>query len=170
MGGTGRLHQRVTIGTLADDVLLKIFKFFVDATSCSYASCEKWHRLVHVCRRWRNLAFSSPRHLNLQLLFKPPKRSVKRMLDIWPELPIYIGAFKCSTKNATDNVVAALRLNHRVSGIRLMDTSDSTCIWETFGPLMKYSFPALTYLIVDRSYCPIRDVVSSSFLGGSAPS
>ncbi|KAH9968522.1 hypothetical protein BGW80DRAFT_1337992, partial [Lactifluus volemus] len=27
----------------------------------------KWHRLVHVCRRWRHIIFDSPRSLDLQL-------------------------------------------------------------------------------------------------------
>jgi len=168
MCGIGQRHQQVTIGTLPDDVLLKIFKSFINETYFYYMASEEWRMLVHVCRRWRDLAFTSPRHLNLQLHFRPPKRSVKRMLDIWPELPIYIGAFECSTKEVRDNVVAALRLNHRVSGIRLEDTSDSA--WETFSPLMKHSFPALTYLLVQQSYHSTMDEISRSFLGGSAPS
>ena len=168
MGGIGQRHQQVTIGTLPDDVLLKIFKFFVNETYFYYMTSEEWRMLVHVCRRWRNLAFTSPRHLNLQLLFRPPKRSVKRMLDIWPELPIYIDAFERSTKEVRDNVVAALRLNHRVSGIRLEDTSDSA--WETFSPLMKHPFPALTYLLVQQSYHSTKNAISRSFLGGSTPS
>ena len=91
MGGTGQLHPQVTIGTLPDDVLLQIFKFFVDAM-CShhFSASGRWHTLIHVCRRWRALTFTSPRHLNLQLRYSPPHRSVEEMLDIWPELPIYI--------------------------------------------------------------------------------
>jgi len=168
MGGIGQLHQRVTIGTLPDDVLLKVFKSFVNETYFYYTTSEEWRMLVHVCRRWRNLAFTFPRHLGLQLLFRPPKRSMKRMLDIWPELLIYIHARDCSTKEVRDNVAAALRLNHRVSRIRLEGTSGSA--WETFVPLMNHSFPALTHFLVQQSYRPIKNAMSRSFLGGSAPS
>jgi len=170
MGGIGQLRQQVTIETLPDDVLLTIFKFFVNAMCSYYSASEEWRMLVHVCRQWRNLVFTSPRHLNLQLLFRPSKRSVKKMLDIWPELPIYIYAFKYSTKEIIDNAVAALGLNRRVSGIRLEYTSDSA--WETLGPLMNHPFPALTVLLVHRSYrsIEIENTLSRSFLGGSAPS
>ena len=155
------------IGTLPDDVLLKIFKFFVDSIYLDYTASEEWRMLVHVCQRWRNLAFTFPRHLNLQLLCRPSERSVKKMLDIWPELPIYLHDLGRPSKEARDDVVAALRLNHRVCGIRLEMTSDST--WERLAPLMQQPFPALTHLCI-HPYPPMRNVISRSFLGGSASS
>ena len=87
------------------------------------------------------------------------------MLDIWPELPIYICAFDCEMKETRDNVVAALRLNHRVSGIHFNTLPDLT--WETFAPLMQQPFPALTHLWVRPNFP--NHVISCSFLGGSAP-
>jgi hypothetical protein len=48
------------------------------------------------------------------------------MLDIWPELPISVqatGSFK--TKWERDDYIAALRLKHRVSEIRLEKVSGS---------------------------------------------
>ena len=165
LSGIGQLHQQVAIGTLPDEVLLKIFKFFVSEIFSYYCRRERWPKLVHVCRRWRNLAFTFPRHLNLQLVCKSPKRSVKRMLDIWPEeLPVYILEFDLPLKGAVDNVVAALKLNHRISVIRF----DRTTRWETFAPLMEHSFPVLTHLWV-RPRLSIADPISRSFLGGSAP-
>ena len=162
----GQLRQKVTIGTLPDDVLLKIFKSFVDTMYFWYLASEKWHTLVHICRRWRSLVFTSPRHLNLQLLCRPPKRSVKEMLDIWPELPIYIYDLDHPTNGAGDNVAAALSLNRRVCRIRLERTSESA--WETFAPLMRHPFPVLTHLWV-QPYLPIENAISRPFLGGSAP-
>ena len=167
MGDIGKLQQQVTIGTLPDDVLLNIFKFFVDVVCCYDGAPEEWRTLVHICRRWRNLTFASPRHLNLQLLCRPPYRSVKEMLDIWPELPVYIKAFDHPKQKARDDVVAALKLNHRVSGIHFLKTSDSA--WETFAPLMQQPFPALTHLRVHPDL-RIENAISRSFLGGSAPS
>ena len=167
MGGIGQLHRQVTIITLPDDVLLKIFKFFVDEIHSHDETSENWCTLVHICRRWRNLAFTSPRHLNLQLLCKPPWRSVQKMLDIWPELPIFIYAWDHPDQEAKYKVAAALKLNHRVSGIRFRKTSDSA--WETFLPLMQQPFPALTSLCI-VPYGQIKNAISRSFLGGSAPS
>jgi len=122
--------------------------------------------LVHVCQRWRNLALRYPCHLNLELLYRPSTRLVKKMLDIWPELPIHISAFDYKMKETRDNVIAALRLNHQVSGIRFDWLPDSA--WETFTPLMQQPFPVLTHLWV-WPYLP-KHVTSRSFLGGSAPS
>ena len=116
--------------------------------------------------------FTSPRHLNLVLLCQSPYRSVKEMLGIWPELPIYVHDFGFSSKEAIDDLVAALRLkalNHRVSGIRLARRLDifSPSGWETFAPVMQQSFPALTHLWLQPYF---EGPVSRSFLGGSAPS
>ena len=167
MGGIGQLQQQqVTINALSDDVLLKIFKSFVDDMHCGFENASnEWHTLVHVCRRWRTLLFTFPRHLNLQLFCSLPERSVKGMLDIWPELPLYI--YHCDftwPEDTTDYVVAALRLNHRVSGIHLEETSASA--WKKFEPLMQHPFPALTHLWLD----PFDTIKASrSLLGGSAP-
>ena len=165
MGGIGQLHQQVTIGTLSDDDLLRIFKSFIDALDFYVTGSQKWATLVHVCRRWRDLAFTSPRHLNLQLLCQPPYRSVRDMLDIWPEWPIYVHDFDYK---ARDDVIAALKLNHRVSGIRL----DKAFVpgWQTFKPLMQQPFPALTHLWILQPFYSIENAISRPFLGGSAPS
>ena len=88
------------------------------------------------------------------------------MLDIWPELPIYLHAYDHQDQEARGDIVAALKLNHRVSRIYLMRTS--RLAWETFSPLMQHTFPALTYLWVEP-YVPIQNAISRSFLGGSAP-
>ena len=167
MGDIAKLQQQVTIGTLPDDVLLKIFKRFVDEMYGRYdETSEEWRTLVHICQRWRNLAFTYPYHLNLQLFCKPPWRSVKKMLDIWSELPIFIYAWDHPDQKAKYEVAAALKLNHRVSRIYFLKTSDSA--WDTFVPLMQQPFPALTHLCV-LPYGTIKDPISRSFLGGSAP-
>jgi len=88
------------------------------------------------------------------------------MLNTWPELPIFIYNANCQTRGDGDDVAAALRLNHRVSGIRLEKTSDSA--WETFVSLMQHPLPGLTHLWVELRV-PIKNAISRSFLGGSAP-
>ena len=88
------------------------------------------------------------------------------MLEIWPELPIFIHNLDCQTKEAGDDVAAALTLNHRVYGIRLENTSDPA--WETWVSLMQHPFPVLRYLWV-RPFISIKNAISRSFLSGSAP-
>ena len=87
------------------------------------------------------------------------------MLDVWPELPVYLHAFDYP-KKARDKVVAALGLNHRVSGIRLEKTSAKG--WGTFAPLLQRPFPVLTHLWV-KPHLSITRPISRAFLGGSAP-
>ena len=160
-GGIGQLHQQVTIGFLPDDVLLKILKFFIDD--------GPWFTLIHICRRWRNLAFTSPRHLNLELFCNPLRKSVKELVDIWPELPIYIWDvdFQYASKECVDYIAAVLRLNHRVSGIYFDNTEAPE--WEIFEPLMHQPFPVLKRLWLQPHASGIMNGVSLSFLGGSAP-
>jgi hypothetical protein len=175
LGGIGQPCQQVTIETLPDDVLLNIFKLFVSAMEFdgSASASDEWHLLVHVCRRWRYLAFTSPRHLNLQLLCKIPGRSVEEMLDIWPQLPVYIEAIGgFITKEEGGSCIAPFGLNRRVSGIRLEKTSRFA--WETFLPLMQRPFPALTHLTVRLKDSIANEIMfmngmSRSFLGGSSP-
>jgi hypothetical protein len=153
---------------LADDVLLEIFKFYLDERHVTYWDChhfDKWHRLVHVCRRWRNLVIISPCYLNVQLLWRP-KRSVKKMMEIWPEfLPISVYNYGSQVQIAGDGV-AALELNDRVSQIRLLNFEPLA--WARYARLMQDPFPKLTHLCV-QPYSPIKKTISDLFLGGSAP-
>jgi len=152
----------VTIGTLPDDILLDIFDFYVHKAN----RADMWHTLVHVCRTWRNVVFASPRRLGLQLLCAFG-RSVKEMLDIWPELPIIISDHgRNPTKERADNVISALELNDRVSRIFLWDVSRSEL--ERFVAKMQVPFPVLRDLTLWSSD-EMAPVISDSFLGGSAP-
>ena len=87
------------------------------------------------------------------------------MLEVWPELPVYLQAFDHPKKQGKDKVVAALRLNHRVSVIRLEKISARG--WEMFEPLMHHPFPWLTHLWA-QPRLSIQNPISRSFLGGSA--
>jgi hypothetical protein len=85
---------QVTIDMLPDIALLEIFDFYVaQASDFPVQNRETWITLVHVCRNWRDIVFSSPRRLNLRLLVTP-RRSVRTMLDTWPPLLIDIGALE----------------------------------------------------------------------------
>ena len=162
-GGTG--SQNVTIGTLSNDVLLEIFFFYVDQAKMT----EQWHTLVHVCRRWRYLVFARPRRLCLRLLCTE-KTPVRRMLDIWPALPIVIwnSGDPTSLVEGADNIIAALEHHDRVRNISLWRIPNF--LWERFTSVMQQPFPVLTSLAL-LPHANMVPTLPESFLGspGSTP-
>ena len=154
---------RVTIDTLPDLALLDIFDFYVDEK----LHIEVWFKLVHVCRKWRNIVFGSPRRLNLRLFFDA-RTPVKEKLDVWPHLPIFVsdsGSRMCGM----DNIIAALEHKDRICQLNLNDLQNSQL--ETVLSRMQEPFPALTCLLLRHRYGHEQPlpVIPASFLGGSAP-
>ena len=152
---------------LPDGVLLEIFDFY---QSLPYRGIWKWHLLVHVCQRWRHIAFGSSHRLNLQLLctFGNP---VRKALGIWPALPIVIDySFLYSmngiTPNDEDDVIAALEHPDRVYYLGLAVVRGSQL--GKFATLMQEPFPMLKRLEI-RSADGDAPVFPAEFLGGSAP-
>jgi len=84
------------------------------------------------------------------------EKDVRKMLDIWPSLPIVISSY--ATPNDEDNIVAALEHNDRVCDIYVGHVSSSP--WETIMAEMQEPFPTLTHLHLDA----IKE--GDSFLGG----
>ena len=160
----------MTAGTLPDVTLLEIFDFYLEE-GYDIELIDGWHGLVHVCRRWRNVVFSSPRRLNLQLLCKPG-RPVTEMLNIWPELPVVVYYNRIPGMEETDNVIAALKLKESVSKIDLTVNSRSEleprAKWEKIAAVMQDPFPMLEDVALQWHH-PMTPVISDSFLGGSAP-
>ena len=112
--------SQVTIGRLSDEVLLSIFRYYLDS------SPRFWPRLVHICSRWRRIVFASQQSLRLRL-FCTHKTPVLKTLDCWPALPIVVhyGGFPNLDPPAPEdegNIMAALKQSHRVSSIRLTVT------------------------------------------------
>ncbi|KAI0286414.1 hypothetical protein BC826DRAFT_972593 [Russula brevipes] len=157
-GDWGRRRRQVTIDTLPDDVLLEIFDVYADKNS------RGWPKLLHVCRRWRSVVLASTRRLNLQLrcTYKTPAR---KMLDIWPALPIVIKDSTTRAKGA-DNIVAALGHPDRVRRIEL-EIPESDLY--RFAAEMRDPFPELTFLYLGTIKKETVFVLPDSFLGGSAP-
>jgi hypothetical protein len=155
---------RVTIYTLPDFVLLEVFHFYVDQT----ALVEVWQRLVHVCRKWRNIVFGSPRRLHLQL-FCSNETPVRETLDVWPSLPIVMKYHYPSTSDV-DNVLAALEHHDRLCQVTLWGVPSPQL--EIFSAVIKEPHPSLTHLWLksndDDKAAPVH-VIPDSFLGGSAP-
>jgi hypothetical protein len=160
-GDTDQLYQRVAICALPDDVLLEIFNFYMDI----HFGEDKWHRLVHVCRRWRWVVFASPCRLNLRLLCTN-RRPVQNALDVWPQLPIVIrGSRGMSRPQDTKNMIAALKQSNRVCEIELYPITN--LLLRRIGAI-KEPFPELTGLEL-WSRSKTAPVLPDSFLGGSAP-
>ncbi|KAH9972673.1 hypothetical protein BJV74DRAFT_864873 [Russula compacta] len=152
---------------LPDDMLLDIFSFHVDKARTE----DEWHTLVHVCRRWRNLVFASPRHLRLTLLCTP-RRPVREMLDIWPALPISVRG-PTLLEEGVDNIIAALERNDRVCQITLTLPPGSQL--EQFMAVVQRPFPVLTDLCLTMyhgwvpGWARWARFIPDSFLGGCAP-
>ncbi|KAI0288616.1 hypothetical protein BC826DRAFT_1188274, partial [Russula brevipes] len=132
---------------LTDDALLDIFDFYLEDNNRLagiYGTADKWHTLVHVCRRWRDLVFASPCRLNLRLLCRKDT-PVREMLDIWPALPIEIHDDWTGTWDVgLENIVAALEHPDRVRYIYLGDVPSS--VGEALAAAMQVPFPELTHL------------------------
>ena len=148
---------------LPDDVLLDIFDFRMvgaDMEEDDEHGTSVWRTLVHVCRRWRNVVFGSPRRLGLKL-FCTTKTPARATLDVWPALPLVVEGH---TKNV-NKVIGLLDCSDRINEIRLW----GFC-WEDILEAMEVPFPELTHLVLDN-WDETEPVISlsDSFLAGSAP-
>ena len=161
-----------TIDTLPDGVLLEIFNFYlIRGPDVSLYQARKWHTLVHVCRRWRNIVFASPRTLDLHI-HCTARTHVKEMLDIWPIAPIEIccGWSPLATflqHGGVDNIIAALEHNERVCQIDL--DGFPGLLLDRVTAAMQKPFPDLTHLSIvlwEKEWLPVIPV---GFLDGSAP-
>ena len=156
----------IQIDVLPDDVLLGIFKFYVDSlkkTENRVVGTEGWQSLVHVCRRWRSIVFESPHRLDLQLVCTWGTRT-RDGLDIWPALPLMIIAWDPMTSSGADNVITALGQTNRVRAVNMFC---SWCLFEEVLAVMDVSFPELTDLRL--SVFGSSPAIPDTFLGGSAP-
>jgi hypothetical protein len=161
-----------TINILTDDVLLETFIFCLRRTDEALYSCMlAWHRLVHVCQRWRQIIFSSPRRLNLQLLCTHGT-FVRKNLGCWPAFPIVIdyhvyrntGRDKGFLPDEEDNVIAALEHPDRVRCVKLTLPSS---LLDKLATVMQEPFPALRLLRLSSEDQNVS-TLPNTFLGRSA--
>ena len=153
----------MTIDMLPDDILLEVFDAYVNEARCE----DAWHKLVHVCQRWRCIIFASPRRLHLALLCTD-NRSVKKMLDTWPALPIVIAADMRSylPRPGATGIITALEHHSRVVGIRISGIPRS--LLEKIVEMEKL-FSMLTDLVLTSNDWDYAPILPDSFLGESAP-
>lgn len=157
-----RVRAQVTINMLPEDVLLEIFDRC--RGDSEHFIPKIWKPLVHVCQRWRQIAFASPRRLRL-LLVCDHKTPVRMLLDIWPPLPV---AIRCSFKEEGDerDVITALKHQQRVSWIVFKRLTSN--VLERLTDVMREPFPVLTGLRLESSG-EMGPIIPDAFLGGSSP-
>ena len=107
---------------------MQIFDFYrLDAIEHSQGLPWKWHRLAHVCRKWRDVVFRSPRRLGLRILCEsgPPIESI---LATWPTLPLVAKSSATpESRNIPRNVIVADHASthvHIASSPRTKSTMD----------------------------------------------
>ncbi|KAH9176356.1 hypothetical protein EDB89DRAFT_1940648 [Lactarius sanguifluus] len=163
---TGDARHNPTIKVLPEDVLLEIFDFDrLLPVERSWEYPWQWHRLIHVCQRWRRVVFSSPRRLDLRL-FCSNGTPVKETLAFWPALPIVMryGGFpgsKPASPEDEENIMTALRHPDRMYEIGLTIDGSlgdrlATEMQRTMPSLVALSlqgvgFPALPKLLLSTS-------------------
>ena len=154
-----------TIGILPEDILLDIFDFYrLGARDPS--SPWKWHRLAHVCRKWRHVISTSPRRLDLRILcnYGAPIGSI---LDSWPTLPLFVRHNNPRSTSLPNNVIVALRRPNRVCEIDLVLPS-----W-SMGPIVEaiqepfQTLECIRITVKNATGPPM--LVREAFLGGLAP-
>ena len=155
-----------TINILPDNVLLEIFDLY--RKNFDNTRVWKWHLLVHVCQRWRQIVFASPLRLDLRILCTSRNR-VGKNLCIWPNLPIvieYSHSGRGIRPRKADYVIAALHHLDRVCDVSL-DIKRSQL--GKIATAMKKPFPVLTRLQIGSNDRNVP-VLPIGFLGRSAPS
>jgi len=159
-----------TMDALPDDTLIEIFDFYRLNVLEPKTHSWTWHTLVHVCKRWRTIIFSSPRSLDVQLLCKH-RIPVRDTLDYFPPLPIilhYIDDVP-QTPQDEDSIIAALARPERVSRI-LLDVFTESPLLNKLSTVMQQPFPMLTHVqLCSRGKPLTRPFLTEEFLGASAP-
>ena len=156
-------RQEASIHPIPDSVLLELFGFCKKNRGSGWYPVLEW-QLVHVCQRWRNLIYSSPIRLNLELLCTHGT-PVKKSLDCWPDFPIIIEYDKVAPEDE-ENVLAALEHPGRVHRLNLGITKK---LWEKIDTAMRKPFPVLTHLWLgckNRGASDRAPVLPRDFLGG----
>jgi hypothetical protein len=170
----GESHRHsTTIDILPDDILLEIFVSilsgrtpFIHDHPIRDHPIWGWHKLVHVCRRWRQLIFASPLRLDLQLLCTR-RTSIRKDLGCWPAFPLVIDYlyYRDARRPTLENLFAALEQRDRVRHINIIALGP--ILGELFA-VMEKPFPALThpcFSCEDHS----EPAIPNAFLGGSTP-
>jgi hypothetical protein len=163
--------DHATINILPDDVLLRIFNFYQVASLDGLDEFDlmfkhHWHRLIHVCWRWRCIVFASPNFLDLKLVCGPWTRV--ETTAIWPPLPTIIRNLVDYPMPEDYDFDAAVANHNHVYEIDLFHLSSSQL--RRLASAMQQQFPALIHLFLESaSDSRPAPALPDSFLGGLVP-
>src|SRR5712675_1553472 len=116
-------NRTIAIEYLPNELLLLIFSFhrlLFGEGNRPPSAAWRWHTLAHVCRRWRDLIFSSIRHLKARLIL--PRKSPKTPPDSWPALPLsvwYSGNANYMPWEQEADILTAFKNSDRIHEISL---------------------------------------------------
>ncbi|KAN0118607.1 hypothetical protein V8E52_005030 [Russula decolorans] len=156
-----------TIDILPDNVLLETFDLYrLDAVPQSGGRPWKWHRLAHVCQKWRHIISTSPRRLDLRILCD--NRTPIEILHVWPTLPLAV-SFKATQKSTLipKHITAAFRHLDRICQLELYVTSSMTISLAEMIQKPCQALQSVSITVDDATGASIP--VCNAFLGGSAP-
>jgi hypothetical protein len=158
---------RRTIEMLPDNILLEIFDLYrLDAMTRSGGRPWKWHRLAHVCQKWRQIVSTSPRRLNLRILCD--NKTPIEILHVWPTLPLAV-SFKATRESTLipRHITTALRHLDRICQVELYVTSSMTILLAEMIQKPCHALESISITVEDATGASIP--VCNAFLGGSAP-
>jgi hypothetical protein len=159
---------RDTINILPDDVLLLVFHFDRVIYLENYHRLDpswKWHRLVHVCQRWRSVVFASPNFLDLGLVCHPGTRM--ELIGIWRPLPIIITDILDTFISEDRDFDAAIVYHNRICEINLISLTRSQL--QRLASAMQVQFPALIHLRLQFKMTGPSPALPDGFLSESVP-
>ncbi|KAI0270396.1 hypothetical protein BC834DRAFT_967198 [Gloeopeniophorella convolvens] len=164
----GTPYRSPSADALPEDVLLEIFDAYrLELDTYGWTHHRGWYKLIHICRRWRQIILASSIRLNLQLVctYGTP---VKEMLTHSPPLPIVMN-YIYNTLSPLDEVGAlfSLQYSSRIREIRLVRIPDSSL--QKLVEAMDKPFPTLETLVIETLSDTGRLVLPPLFLGGHAP-
>jgi hypothetical protein len=175
-----RRRNSKTLDALPDNVLLDIFVLYrnnhndpdnVQNHTYDVKSVNA-RALVHVCRRWRQIIFESPRRLHLKMRCTNGT-PFKKCLSIWPNIPIHVAYRLPSTRiqpSAEEDISIVLQHSDRMSHLTL--SVDSTEVLEELATLIQRPFTVLTHIAItsEARHVPLLPAEFAEFLRGSASS
>ena len=161
-------NGRRTIETLYDDhILLEIFDFYrLDAMTRSGGRPWKWHRLAHVCQKWRHIISTSPCRLDLRILCD--NRTPIEILHVWRTLPLAV-SFKAARESTLmpQNITAVLRHLDRIWQVELYVTISMIRSLAEMIQKPCRALESISITVEDAMGTSIP--VCNAFLGGFAP-
>lgn len=159
----------MTFDTLPDGVIQDILVFCLSNRYWyPIGHMKEWQRLVHVCRRWRQIIYGSPSCFDLHLHCSA-QTPFWTNLSHWPEFPVTVQYTIPHDQDEIDLIEALWQVD-RVRRIELIITNSE--IYDVFAA-MQFPFPALTHLDITGLDSEFEDEVIQlpyEFMEGFAPS